>query len=77
MEAYLASGRLEPNLHMFTNELYPPFRTRLAAARYKSFKAWLAAYRGDWSNPQVCTCWQWPQLTPFLTHKPSLLQASQ
>ena len=56
MEAYLAGGRLEPNLHMFTNERYPPFPTRLAAARFNSWQAWLAAYRDDWQNPQVCTC---------------------
>ena len=56
MEAYLAGGRLEPNLHMFTNELYPPFRTRLEAARFASFQAFLAAYRDGWQTPQVCTC---------------------
>ena len=54
VEAYLAGGRLEPNLHMFTNELYPPFRTRLEAARFASFQAFLAAYSDGWQNPQVC-----------------------
>lgn len=33
LRAYLASSRLEPNLHMFTNPLYPPARNRLQVLR--------------------------------------------
>jgi hypothetical protein len=43
IEEYLASGRLEPNLHIFSNPLYPPYHTDLERAQHESWTAFLAA----------------------------------
>ncbi len=51
IEDYIASGRLEPNLHIFTNPLYPPYDTDLEHAQHASWLAFLAAK--DSTDPAV------------------------
>lgn len=43
IEEYLASSRLEPNLHIFSNPLYPAHHTDLECAQHESWTAFLAA----------------------------------
>ena len=51
IEEYMASGRLEPNLHIFTNPLYPPYGSDLEHAQQASWLAFLAAK--DSNDPAV------------------------
>ena len=43
IEEYMASGRLEPNLHIFTNPQSPPYGSDLEHAQQASWLAFLAA----------------------------------
>ncbi len=51
IEEYLASGRLEPNLHIFTNELHPLHESAPEQALQASWLAFLAAKNS--SDPRV------------------------
>ena len=49
---YKASGRLEPNLHIFTNELYPCHESELDISLQQSWRSFLTAARSI--DPQAC-----------------------
>ncbi len=51
MEEYLASGRLEPNLHIFSNPLFPAYDSNLDKAKHESWMAFNAAK--DSTDPEV------------------------
>ena len=51
IEDYLASGRLEPNLHIFSNPLYPAHETDLERAQHESWTAFMAPK--DSTDPDV------------------------
>lgn len=51
IEEYLVSGRLEPNLHIFANELHPTHESALEQALQASWLAFLAAKES--TDPKV------------------------